>query len=695
MHHSGQACRASSVELMLETIRRFAGADVALLLTWRANDRVAAVQVSPASPGSVQQSSPLARALCDRLAALRAPVPVEDAALALPETVRALWSPQAITTVFAVVATDCATSPAGDSVALEVTSEVGTSATHDDAMAVLIVGWRDGAGVSREALSMLARLLDAARTPPRALAVSAAERSEVEQRLDALMHSASQGVVFVDGAAGTAEVNAIAAELLSVTVGTVSARQLSVAVRALHERLRDRHRTVDEYTRLVLGDDVSKPDWVWEIDDAARSAWRVTSVPVGVRARHARLWTFEDVTVDQQMQRQLARQHEREQLLQRQKLEAVMRLAGGVAHDFTNLLTVISGSVEMIRDLPMARDAESDLTAIRQATQRANGLIRQLRAFSGQSVSQPDILLVDAVLHAMTPTLMAAVDAPWTLAMEPDAAGALIVMNERQFALALLNLMERLRNGMPHGGSMVLRSTRVVLPNGTDAETSGDAYVVISLGGDRDAADRLVLDGRADGSEQFGRGADEAGLGHATISAIVDQAGGHIRTTETGDGRRLFALFLPESDSRPILKVERTPARGTPITAQKHELPLLVVDDDAGPRRVVRRLLEREGYHILAADSASDALRQLSARGGHLAAVVTDYLMPGMSGLELLVRIRRTWPDLPVVLISGFTSEEVTGSALHDLRAHFLPKPFTRDELLQAIRTASLAVAAQ
>jgi CheY-like chemotaxis protein len=109
----------------------------------------------------------------------------------------------------------------------------------------------------------------------------------------------------------------------------------------------------------------------------------------------------------------------------------------------------------------------------------------------------------------------------------------------------------------------------------------------------------------------------------------------------------------------------------------------------------MRRLLEREGYHILAAESGNDAWRQLTARGGQLSCVVTDYLMPGMSGMELLARVRRSWPELPVVLVSGFTSEEVTGTALRDLRSHFLPKPFTRDELLQAIATATLAVASR
>ncbi len=669
---------------MLETIRRFASADVALLLRWRADDRVAAVQVAPASPTSRRQVEPLTAELCARLDALTGPRAVDDSLLALPDSLRELWSPLPITSLFAVIATGLPEASA----AVRGAPGVAALASTPKTTTVLLVGWRDASASDPAALSALARLLTAS------LGTPTTERSDVEQRLDALMHSATQGVVFVDGAAGTAEVNEIAAGLLNVNVGTVSTLQLSVAVRELQERLRDRHRTVDEYTRLVLGDDISKPDWIWECDDAERTAWRVASVPVGHRARHARLWTFDDVTADRQMQRQLARQHEREQLLQRQKLEAVMRLAGGVAHDFTNLLTVISGSVEMIRDLPMAREAESDLAAIRQATHRANGLIRQLRAFSGQAVSQPDILLVDAVLQAMAATLEGALDVPWTLTMSVDAAGALIVMNERQFALTLLHLVERMRDEMPEGGTIALRSARVVLPNGTTTDASGDAYVVISLGSDRDLADRLVPEVRNDGSEQFGHGADEAGLGHATIAAIVDQAGGHIRTAVTGTGRRIFALFLPESDSRTIVRADRTPARGTPATVQKHELPLLVVDDDAGPRRVVRRLLEREGYHILAADSGTEALRQLSARGGQLSGVITDYLMPGMSGMELLVRVRRLWPDLPVVLVSGFTSEEVTGSALHDLRAHFLPKPFTRDELLQAISAASMAVAA-
>ena len=319
---------------MLETIRRFANADLGLLLSWHADEPVARVHVAPASPTSLGQSLSLSPELCDRLAALRDPVSPADATLALPDSLRALWSPLAITSVFAVVSNGTS---AGSSLALrsDSTDTAGTSAdstvatriaatttaaapTAADMMhaatttTVLIVGWRDAACVDGAALSMLARLLDAMLATSTAASISTAvlstgERTDVELRLEALMHPPTQGVVFVDGATGTAEVNEIAARLLNVNVGTVSTLQLAVAVGALQERLRDRHRTVDEYTRLVLSDDVAKSDWVWECDDVERSAWRVASVPVGESVRRARLWTFEDVTADRQGQRQLAR----------------------------------------------------------------------------------------------------------------------------------------------------------------------------------------------------------------------------------------------------------------------------------------------------------------------------------------------------------------------------------------------------
>ena len=317
------------------------------------------------------------------------------------------------------------------------------------------------------------------------------------------------------------------------------------------------------------------------------------------------------------------------------------------------------------------------------------GLMKQLLSFSSQLVAEPSLFNVDDLLRKIEPLLADALVAPGSLVVKPDAIDALVLMDERQLALALMSLLATACERMGSGTVITVRSARITIANRATSEVGhADRWVAIALS---DTDERIPATVRNNLRESFvgiGTEPGRQGLGLEIIAALVEQAGGTIRSTASESTGCTFTLYLPEADTRTLASSQ--PIAAVFSASDNSELPILVVDDDAGPRRVVRRLLEREGHRVLTAESAAEGLVQLEIYDGGLSCVISDYLMPGKSGMELLVHIRTHWPQLPVVLVSGFTSEDVTGTALRELRAHFLPKPFTREELLNAIQIAKL-----
>ena len=645
---------------MLGAIRNLVGADGALLLSWR-NDNVALVLDASAAtnPGRTVRIS---RAQL---------VPHDSVVLDAEQLQPLLASAFAVWLAMPIRAAYVCFAP--------------VVAGHEQASSALVLVWHDRSAAVAEQLvevrPLFGALLESALLQRDALSAI--------RRLDVIMRSAPQGIVFVDDEHGDAEVNDEAARLLGVASGVVSSVQLTDAMRALHSRLVQRDEVESEYARLLASPDVSVRDWIWEFADSANTTFRVASISVVDAAGRGRLWTFEDVSTERRLHRQLARQHEREQLLQRQRLEAVTQLAAGVAHDFSNILTVIGGSVEMMREPRTPGDGDAEVAVIRQAARRGHGLIRQLLSFSGQLLAQPSLLNVDDLLRKIAPLLADALVAPGSLVIQPDAVGARVLMDERQLELALVNLVATAGEAMPPGCVITVQSARVTVADGALSDLAHAArWVAIAVSDRAERIPATVDENLQDSSVSVLADGARPGFGLETIAAMVEQAGGTIRYGATESTGSTYTLYLPEAHTRPPVPSQHTPIRGVRIASDVSELPILVVDDDAGPRRVVRRLLEREGHQVMTAESAAEALSQLELHEGRVSGVISDYLMPGMSGMELLARIRTQWPELPVVLVSGFTSDDVTGIALRDLRAHFLPKPFTRDELLNAIRTA-------
>jgi signal transduction histidine kinase/CheY-like chemotaxis protein len=416
--------------------------------------------------------------------------------------------------------------------------------------------------------------------------------------------------------------------------------------------------------------------------------------PTSVQTRAAALDTEPDITEDEidRLARSFDAMFERasrerqleEQLQQAQRLEAVGRLAGGVAHDFNNVLTVISNYGELLRaDAPDGSQTAADLDQVLRATERASRLTRQLLAFSRRQILQPERLDLNAVVqeaHQMLRRLI-----PTSITIELDLAESLtpITADPVQVEQVLVNLAVNAADAMPLGGHLVFKTLRSELDH--EGGTSGrDAqqYACLVVRDDGHGMDRTTVARIFEPfftTKESGKG---TGLGLATVHGIVTQLGGRIWVySEVGKGTT-FKVYLP-------LAEESAPAhrRSTPRPALRtmHAGQILLVEDDEATRGVTARILQDRGFVVRTAHDGAAAL--LALHSGPLPdIVVSDLMMPGVDGAELAAHIHRNWPHLPVVLMSGYADVELASAAVE--AEVMLEKPFTARAILDAIAKA-------
>jgi PAS domain S-box-containing protein len=374
------------------------------------------------------------------------------------------------------------------------------------------------------------------------------------------------------------------------------------------------------------------------------------------------------------------------QLQQSQKMEAIGRLAGGIAHDFNNLLTAIRGYADLLREQIREGDPRrADVDEIRRAADRAAGLTRQLLTFSRRQVLQPRILDLNEVIAAMDRMLrriigedveLVAVSFPglWPVKADPG-----------QIEQVVVNLAVNARDAMPRGGRLTIETANVELDEGYQA-THGFAvepgrYVMLAV---TDTGTGMTQEVQARIFEPFfttkepGKG---TGLGLATAYGIVKQSGGHITVySELGRGST-FKLYLPQAPP----EAQASVARAAPEGLTEGTETVLLVEDDAAVRRLARQILERLGYSVLEARSPADAL-DMAGRAGPIHLVVTDVVMPGMSGRELADRVGRLRPGVKILYTSGYPGEAIARQGVLETGTEFLPKPFTANGLAQKVR---------
>ena len=409
----------------------------------------------------------------------------------------------------------------------------------------------------------------------------------------------------------------------------------------------------------------------------------------------ARLVLALDVTDKEQVQENL--RGAEAQLRQAQKMEAVGRLAGGIAHDFNNVLTVVKSFTEfLLEDLEATDPRRADVQEIAKAADRAAGMTRRLLAFSRRQVLQPRQLDLNAVIGGMERMLQRLIGDDVRVMTSLDGALLPVEADPGSIEQVILNLVVNARDAMPNGGTLTIEThnARLDRPDANWAIQPGP-YAMLSI---RDTGHGMDAATQARVFEPFfttkGQG-EGTGLGLAMVYGIIKQSRGHVWVTSKQDQGTTFTIYLPQ------VTAVKQPAAATPAkmsaTAGGGET-ILLVDDEEALRSAARRALVRAGYRVIPAVDGSDALRlYMEHTGTPFALVVTDVVMPGLGGRELVGRLKMMSPNLRVLFVSGYTEEGVRKQGVLQPGTEFLEKPFTPDKLLRKIREvldAPLAVAA-
>ncbi len=390
------------------------------------------------------------------------------------------------------------------------------------------------------------------------------------------------------------------------------------------------------------------------------------------------------------MATRVATHHElQSKLRQAQKLEAVGRLAGGVAHDFNNILTVIRNYAEFVREeLEWDSPVTADVAEILAATERAAALTGQLLAFSRNQIVSPKVLDLNVVVAGTENMLRRVVPSNIEFITSLDEDMGLVLADQGHIEQILLNLTLNAADAMPNGGtlSITTRHTQLdetfSLPNAPVTPGRYASIVVTDTGSGMDRDTMIRIFDPFFTTKEVGKG---TGLGLATVHGIVTQSGGHIRVySEVGHGTT-FKIYLPEVSGEVGETYEVADLADTSPVRET----ILLAEDDPQTREVTRRILAKRGYTVLEAKSGSDALHLARTHRQPIHLVLSDMMMPGMGGGELAVELGKLRPNTAFLLMSGYSGPDMLRRNGNDQNTlAFLEKPFTSTSLLAAVRKA-------
>ncbi|MBW2030245.1 MAG: PAS domain S-box protein [Deltaproteobacteria bacterium] len=398
------------------------------------------------------------------------------------------------------------------------------------------------------------------------------------------------------------------------------------------------------------------------------------------------------VTVFQDITERKRAEEEREklqsQLLQAQRLESVGRLAGGVAHDFNNMLNVILGYAEIVLNQLRTGDPFRDFVEeIIKAGQRSALLTRQLLAFSRKQTLQPKVLDLNKVIRDMEKMLHRLIgeDIESELVLSEDIAR--VMADPGQIEQVIMNLAVNARDAMPKGGKLLLETANVELDEAyarTHAGVTPGKYVMLAVtdtGAGMDEETLMKIFEPFFSTKEKGKG---TGLGLSTVYGIIKQSGGNIWAySEPGRGTT-FKIYLPQTEVGPEAKAGAAQKETTRGAGEQ----ILVVEDEGSLRKLVGAMLSELGYKVSLAANGEEALLLMEKKGLKPDLVITDVVMPDMSGKELVDRLRETHPDLKVLYMSGYTDNAIVHHGVLDPGIHFVQKPFTLDDLAEKVQAA-------
>jgi two-component system, cell cycle sensor histidine kinase and response regulator CckA len=369
-----------------------------------------------------------------------------------------------------------------------------------------------------------------------------------------------------------------------------------------------------------------------------------------------------------------------EERMQSQKLEVIGRLAGSVAHDFNNLLTIVTGFTELLQQ-SMEPDETHQLylDEITKASNQAASLTQQLLAFGRRQLLQPRVIDLNEVIGGMETMLRRLIGEHLELVTLLEASPSLVRADVVQIQQALLNLVINARDAMPTEGMVVISTGNAREPFGSEGELIPVVTLSVSDTGhgmDEDTLARIFEPFFS--TKEVGKG---SGLGLATVDGIVAQSGGRIRVDSAQGQGTMFTISLPSTDDRPL---DGEPALPTASTSGSETV--LLVEDEAALRRLSRRVLAQFGYTVVEAPNGEEALQLAEAYQGPIHLVLTDVVMPRMSGRDLAQRVVASHPEAKVLFMSGYTDDAVVQHGVQTQEVSLLRKPFTPYALAARVR---------
>ena len=376
-----------------------------------------------------------------------------------------------------------------------------------------------------------------------------------------------------------------------------------------------------------------------------------------------------------------------DQLQQARRMEAVGRFAGGVAHDFNNLLTIIKGYVELaLNRIGGQPELRGNIQQIADAADRAVTLVRQLLAFSRKQVLKPKVLDLNGVVMNMDKMVRRLMNENIEMRTSVDKNLGAVKADPGQIEQVILNLIVNARDAMPYGGKLCIETRNVQLESGIandQASIKPGPYVMLSV---RDTGVGISTETLPHIFEPFyttkenGRG---TGLGLSTVYGIVKQSGGHVSVTSEVEKGTTFKVYLPrvEETAQRLQKAERV----EPATGGGGET-ILLVEDEPAVRELARTVLFEQGYTVIEAQNSEDAVRLAGRHRSEIHLLLTDVVMPGMSGRDLAKHLTALHPYLRVLYMSGYTNNVIAENGALEEGLSFLQKPFTPKALAQRVR---------
>jgi len=375
------------------------------------------------------------------------------------------------------------------------------------------------------------------------------------------------------------------------------------------------------------------------------------------------------------------------QLIQSQKMESVGRLAGGVAHDFNNMLSVILGYSELMKTKIAPNDpAVQEIKQIQQAAKRAQDITQQLLAFSRKQVLEPKILNINKLISDFENNLSRLIGEDIALKFFPSQDIENIEFDPTQIEQILMNLAVNARDAMPAGGSLTFETANVSLDEAYCREHAGfipGNFVQISVSDNGNGMDTETISHIFEPfftTKEMGKG---TGLGLATVYGIVKQGGGFINVYSEPERGTTFKIYIPVSTSEiEPLKIDENQG---PVPGSE---TVFLVEDDEMVRKVTELSLMKLGYTVLSASGPEDAFKVFSNEHNKIGLLITDVVMPGMNGKDLYGKLKSAKPDLKVLYMSGYTANVIVHHGVLEKGVQFISKPFNILELSKKVRSA-------